>query len=147
MGNAQRVFRGVSAFAWQHREDTGDEYAESVHEVPQELLGRLIGDFTVVGDQAGRELDVGLGSAHLRGVAEAQRAAQMLLGECGSDFPGEAPITADGLRANEFVPYGRLAQSMAFLRLPGMPRLYSGVTNSTASTEAMVSFSARPAGG
>jgi len=107
------------------------------------LLGRLIGDFTVVGDQPGSELDVGLGRAHLWRVAEAQRAAHiLLLGECGSDFAGEAPITADGLRVNEFVPYGRRAQSIAFFRLPGMPRLYSGVTNSTASTEAMASLRA-----
>lgn len=41
--------------------------------------------------------------------------------------PGDVPITADGLRANEFVPYGRLAQSMAFFNPPGIERLYSGV--------------------
>src|SRR6185437_3898199 len=41
-------------------------------------------------------------------------------------LPGEAPITADGLRVNEFVPYGRLAQSIAFFRLPGMPRVVLG---------------------
>jgi hypothetical protein len=28
-----------SAIAWQYREDAGDEHAESVHEVAQELLG------------------------------------------------------------------------------------------------------------
>ena len=32
---------------------------------------------------------------------------------------------ADGLRVKEFVPYGRLAQSMAFFRAPGIDRLYS----------------------
>ena len=48
--------------------------------------------------------------------------------------PGDAPITADGLRANEFVPARRLAQSIAFFRPPGIERLYSGVTKSTAST-------------
>src|SRR5512142_3176319 len=62
-------------------------------------------------------------------------------------LPEDAPIMADGLRANEFVPHGRLAQSIAFLSAPGIDRLYSGVTKSTASTEAIASFNARPAGG
>src|SRR4030095_9714606 len=47
--------------------------------------------------------------------------------------PGDVPMTADGLRVNEFCPYGRLAQSIAFFNPPGIERLYSGVTNSTAS--------------
>jgi hypothetical protein len=34
-------------------------------------------------------------------------------------FPVDAPITADGFRANEFEPRGRLAQSIAFLSAPG----------------------------
>src|SRR5690348_4325481 len=58
-------------------------------------------------------------------------------------FPGDVPIIADGLRWKEFFPHGRLAQSMAFLSAPGIERLYSGVTNSTASTAAIASFSAR----
>src|SRR5215217_690139 len=62
-------------------------------------------------------------------------------------FPGDVPIIADGLRANEFFPHGRLAQSIAFLSPPGIDRLYSGVTKRTASTEAIASFSARAAGG
>ena len=62
-------------------------------------------------------------------------------------LPGEAPITADGLRANEFFPRGRLAQSIAFLRPPGIDRLYSGVMNNTASTPAMASFSSFADGG
>ena len=53
-------------------------------------------------------------------------------------FPGEAPITAEGLRVNAFLPYGRLAQSMAFFSPPGIERLYSGVTKSTASAAAML---------
>src|SRR5688572_20122161 len=62
-------------------------------------------------------------------------------------LPGDVPITAEGFRAKEFVPQGRLAQSIAFLSAPGMDRLYSGVTNRTASIEAMASLSALPAGG
>ena len=62
-------------------------------------------------------------------------------------FPGYVPMIAEGFRAKEFVPHGRLAQSIAFLSAPGMERLYSVVTKSTASTAAIASFSARPAGG
>ena len=36
----------------------------------------------------------------------------------------DAPITADGLRAKEFDPQGRLAQSIAFLSPPGVERVY-----------------------
>ena len=63
---------------------------------------------------------------------------------CGRN---QAPITAEGLRANAFCPQGRLAQSIAFLSPPGMERLYSGVTNSTASTSAMACLKARATGG
>ena len=38
-------------------------------------------------------------------------------------------MIADGFRENEFCPYGRLAQSIAFFNPPGIDRLYSGVTN------------------
>src|ERR1043166_584704 len=61
--------------------------------------------------------------------------------------PGEVPMIADGLRANEFCPYGRLAQSMAFLRPPGMDRLNSGVTKRIASDSAIASLSVRATGG
>src|SRR5690606_12839010 len=61
--------------------------------------------------------------------------------------PGEVPMTAEGFRVNEFFPYGRLAQSMAFLRPPGIDRLYSGVTNRTASTSASASLYAVATGG
>ena len=57
------------------------------------------------------------------------------------------PITADGFRANEFCPYGRLAQSIAFFSPPGIERLYSGVTKITASTAASAALNARAAGG
>src|SRR5262245_25124090 len=55
-------------------------------------------------------------------------------------LPGEAPITPEGFPVNEFFPCGRLAQSIAFLSPPGIERLYSGVTNSTASRAASVSL-------
>src|SRR5215472_18420767 len=38
-----------------------------------------------------------------------------------------------GLPSQALWPYGRDATSMAFLSTPGIERLYSGVTNSTAS--------------
>ena len=62
-------------------------------------------------------------------------------------LPGDVPMTAVGFRANEFVPHGRLAQSIAFLSAPGMERLYSGVTKSTASTEAMAFLNVVATGG
>ena len=49
--------------------------------------------------------------------------------------------------SKEFCPQGREAQSMAFLSAPGIERLYSGVTKSTASEAAIASLSARASGG
>src|SRR5688572_31049856 len=37
-------------------------------------------------------------------------------------LPGDVPMIAAGLRANEFWPQGRLAQSMAFFSPPGIDR-------------------------
>src|SRR5262245_11933626 len=56
-----------------------DEGVKLRHVVSQELGGRFIRDLAVVGNEALREPDVGLGRVHLRRVAEAQDAAQMLL--------------------------------------------------------------------
>src|SRR6185312_114962 len=61
--------------------------------------------------------------------------------------PGEVPMIADGLRANEFLPHGRLAQSMAFFNPPGIERLYSGVTKRIASASAICCLNARATGG
>ena len=49
--------------------------------------------------------------------------------------------------SKEFCPHGRDAQSMAFFNAPGIERLYSGVTNSTASDAAIASLSAWRSGG
>jgi hypothetical protein len=57
-------------------------------------------------------------------------------------LPVDAPITPDGLRANELRPLGRLAQSIAFLRAPGIERLYSGVTKRIASVASIAVFRA-----
>src|SRR5438270_6715941 len=62
-------------------------------------------------------------------------------------LPGEVPMIPDGFLENEFFPHGRLPQSIAFLSAPGIERLYSGVTNKTASTDAIASLSARAGGG
>src|SRR3954471_12902870 len=62
-------------------------------------------------------------------------------------LPGEQPMMPEGFRANEFCRKGRLAQSMAFLSAPGIERLYSGVTNRTASTAASAALKARATGG
>ena len=62
-------------------------------------------------------------------------------------WPIEAPITAAGMWWKEFCPHGRDAQSMAFFNAPGIDRLYSGVTNRTASAAAIASLSAVASGG
>lgn len=56
-------------------------------------------------------------------------------------------MTATGMFTNELCPHGRDAQSMAFFSAPGIERLYSGVTNSTAWAEASDSLSATASGG
>jgi hypothetical protein len=56
-------------------------------------------------------------------------------------------MTAAGRWSNEFCPHGREAQSMAFFRAPGMDRLYSGVTNRTASAAAIDALRVRASGG
>jgi hypothetical protein len=43
-------------------------------------------------------------------------------------LPGEAPMIAVGLRANELRLRGRDPQSIAFFSAPGIERLYSGET-------------------
>ena len=71
-------------------------------------------------------IDVGLRRGHLPGVAEAEHAAQALLGYRGADLADRGPITAAGMWSKEFCPHGRDAQSIAFFNAPGMERLYSG---------------------
>ena len=56
-------------------------------------------------------------------------------------------MTAAGMWSKEFCPHGRDAQSIAFFNAPGIDRLYSGVTNRTASTAAIASLSAPASGG
>ena len=61
--------------------------------------------------------------------------------------PGEVPITAAGLPSKALSPYGREAVSMAFLSTPGMERLYSAVTNSSASAWRIAAFRRVPCAG
>src|SRR4051812_42976426 len=74
--------------AGQHREDAFDVVAELLHEVAEEGRGRLVGDLAVVGDESRPEGHVGLRGGHLAGVAEAEDAAEALLGERGADLAG-----------------------------------------------------------
>ena len=62
-------------------------------------------------------------------------------------LPGEAPVTATGLPLNSRRPSPRDIQSMAFLKVPGMPLLYSGVTSSNPSAPASCAFSVATAVG
>ena len=50
--------------------------------------------------------------------------------------PTARPLNTRGMSAG-----GRVSQSMAFLKVPGIELLYSGVTRSSASAAAMRSFS------
>ena len=59
----------------------------------------------------------------------------------------DAPITPAGMWSKAFWPHGREAQSMAFFSAPGIERLYSGVTNRTASDWRIASLSAVASGG
>src|SRR3546814_16317935 len=55
------------------RQDAGDERKEFGHVVAQEGLGRLDRHFALVGDHAGRELDIGLGRVHLGWSSDERR--------------------------------------------------------------------------
>src|SRR3954447_1331371 len=66
--------------------DPGDERSEVFHVLPQELLGRLVRDAAIIGDQALFELDIGLDGIHQRRVAEGENAPQVLLGDGRADF-------------------------------------------------------------
>src|SRR5437762_12265281 len=86
-------FRAVTGASWSRsrrrardREvDAGDEGGEFLHVLPQKVFGGLGGDRAVWRDEPRLELDVGLGRIHLRRVAEAQEAAQVLLCDRGTD--------------------------------------------------------------
>src|SRR4051812_11030115 len=69
----------------QSRQNPRNESVKLIHVGSQELLGRSDGDFAVLSNQAGRELDISLRRIHLRRVAEAQHAAQALLRNRGTD--------------------------------------------------------------
>jgi hypothetical protein len=56
-------------------------------------------------------------------------------------------MTPAGMWSNALFPRGREAQSMAFFKAPGMERLYSGVTDSTALERGIASLSASASGG
>jgi hypothetical protein len=49
--------------------------------------------------------------------------------------PGDTLMIAPGLPLQALCPYGREPTSIAFFNGAGTERLYSGVTNSTASDE------------
>ena len=76
---------GSSGIPGEGSVDAYDEQVKLRHVVAQELGRGFVRDFAVIGDQPGRELDVGLRRIHLRRVAEAQHAAQVLLRDGGAD--------------------------------------------------------------
>src|SRR5690606_41002267 len=77
--------RGASLAAGKGGIDAGDELVELGHVIGEEVLSAFIGHRTIVGDQIGREVDIGLNGVHLWRIAEAQYAAKVLLGDGGTD--------------------------------------------------------------
>jgi hypothetical protein len=92
-------------------------------------------------------LNVGLRRGHLPGVAVAEHAAQALLGQRCTDLADGRPDHRSGNVVERILAHGRDAQSMAFFNAPGIERLYSGVTNRTASEREIASISAVASGG
>ena len=79
---------GASAsFPRDRHVDASDESVKLLDVVAQEIGGRSVGHFAVVGDQTRRELDVRFDGVHLRRIAEAEDALQMLLGDGRPDLP------------------------------------------------------------
>jgi hypothetical protein len=72
--------------ARQYGINPGDERVELPHEVLNELSCRLVCDVPVIVNQARLELDICLDRIHLWWIAECQNAAQMLLGDGGSNL-------------------------------------------------------------
>jgi hypothetical protein len=107
----------------------------------------LVADVAVVREQAGAELVQASGAVICRALQKLSTARRLCWATAVPICPNEAPITAAGRWSNEFCPHGRDAQSMAFLSAPGIERLYSGVTKSTASTATMASLNAVATGG
>ena len=60
-------------------------------ELPVLVEDLLVRDLALVRDQAGLELNVGFHGIHLRGVAEAENAAKMLLPDRRANLPGRRP--------------------------------------------------------
>ena len=74
---------------------------EFCHVVTEKLTDRLVGDFTIVGDESWRELE-----ASMEFISRELQNARMLRGCCWPTavpiFPGDVPITPEGFRVNEF---------------------------------------------
>ena len=91
-------------------------------------------------------LAAALADEHLRlvdreGVHEHQHLAQVVLHARGAHGPGLAPMIATGLPSNGGSG-GRDIQSSVFFNTPGIEKLYSGVTSSTASAARICALSA-----
>ncbi|MCY1540077.1 hypothetical protein D9M68_756910 [compost metagenome] len=76
------------------------------HVVAQEGLGTLIGHLPIVRDQAGLELDIGFGRVHLRRIAEAEHAAQVLLGHSRADGADRGADDSRWLAPEGVLPIG-----------------------------------------
>jgi hypothetical protein len=77
---------------------------EFFHEFARKLLRPLVGDLAVVGDEPGLELYVGFRSIICGELQKLSMLRRCCWPTAMPMAPGDVPITADGLRANEFVP-------------------------------------------
>ena len=102
------------------------------HELRDELPGFLVLKLTLGVEQLCGTSDIGLGLLHDGHVEKNEGLAERVIGTEGAKLIGRDADNRGG-PSNTLLPWGREPTSMAFFRPPGTERLYSGVTNSTAS--------------
>ena len=115
------------------RSDRLDPIRERQHELLQEFAVAIADELAVLIEELVGMADIGFGLLHGRHVQKHERLPQMMIAPKAPIALGEQLTIAPGLRSQTLLPYGLEPTSSAFLRTAGIERLYSGVTNSTAS--------------
>ena len=100
------VRRCISGVPREDRQYARNECRVIFHEATQELLGRWNGNLAIIGDEAGRELNVRFRCIHLRRIAETQNAAETLLGDRGADRTGGCPDDGRGFARKGILAVG-----------------------------------------
>src|SRR6266567_7292573 len=115
------------------RSDRLDPIRERLHELLEEFAGAVVDELTMFIEELVGMADIGFGLLHGRHVQKHERLPEMMI---GTEGPDRARRTADD-RSRLAVPDAASIRpgptSRAFLRPAGTARLYSDVTNSTAS--------------